>query len=68
MKVLEQAVEDAERFISAAKKVLRQPTRPSDDWADGGENAAAMKRRSMDLTKSLTQVRRGHRWDDHAGS
>jgi hypothetical protein len=62
-KTLDAAVENAKRFIEAAGVVER-----ASGWTEytkgdpvyrGGQYTAAAKRASMDLTRSLADVRRG---------
>lgn len=63
VKTLKAAVENAKRFIEAAAIVERAAGRSEytkgDPWYEGGQYCAAVKRASMDLSKSLAGVRRG---------
>ena len=63
VKILKQAVENAKRFVAAAEVAERAAGRSEytkgDPWYEGGQYCAAVKRASMDLSKSLAGVRRG---------
>jgi hypothetical protein len=63
VKTLKAAVENAKRFIQAAEVLNmvggRREYTKGDPRYEGGHNCAAVKRASMDLTKSLAGVRRG---------
>lgn len=61
-KKLDKAVDDARRFIEAAESVYVNSEKreyvPGDPWYEGGQYCAAMKRASMDLSKSLAALRK----------
>jgi len=61
-KKIKQAYEDAKRFIKSVEVVyskceLRKYERLDSEY-DGGQYCAAMKRASMDLSKSLAALRK----------
>ena len=57
--LLEEAVEEAKRFIAKTQEVKA----PRDDrlspYAEPGPEVAACKRASLDLTRALAKMRRG---------
>jgi hypothetical protein len=55
------AIAEAERFLIAAKKV--HESRWSKGFAEGGINAAACKRASLDLTRALAKMRNDDNWE-----
>lgn len=63
VKTLKAAVADAKRFIEAAEIAERAAGRSEytkgDPWYEGGQYCAAVKRASMDLSRTLAGVRRG---------
>jgi len=65
VKTLEKAVAEAKRFIEAAAVVKRSAghssygSRSDDPWYEGGQQCAAAKRASMDLSRALAGLRRG---------
>lgn len=64
--VLDDAIAEAERFLKAAKRAKRMAgsrkveSLGNEVYYDGGQWCAAAKRASMDLTRALVAVRRGH--------
>ena len=54
---LQLAVEEAERFLARAKRLLSEDRLPDYPYLYGPD-AAAVKRASMDLTKALPNLRR----------
>lgn len=65
--VLDEAIAEAKRFIEAAERVRKSAGKldygPGRAWYEGGAHCAAAKRASMDLSRKLTEVRRGRAWD-----
>lgn len=65
--VLDEAIAEAKRFIKAAELVKKSAKLndfgPGNAWHEGGASCAAAKRASMDLSRKLTEVRRGRVWD-----
>ena len=63
VKTLADAVAEAKRFIEAAAIVERaagvNEYSKGDPWYEGGQYCAAVKRASMDLSRSLAGLRRG---------
>jgi hypothetical protein len=57
-KVLQQTIKDATRFLERARHLKTQQPNPTFDRYEGGVDTAALKRASMDLTRSLTQLRK----------
>jgi hypothetical protein len=59
-KTLREAIAEAQRFVSLAKKV--KPSvyegKESPDYVERGPDAAAAKRASLDLTKALARMRK----------
>jgi len=57
---LENAVDEAERFIEKAKAALKRINDEDDRgyWCYSSKENAAAKRASMDLSRALTEVRR----------
>ena len=56
---LKTAILDAERFIKTAKGVLSKASDPDKEVIYDGKYCAAAKRASMDLTRSLANLRQG---------
>lgn len=56
---LEDAVEEARRFIAKAAEVRPPRDDRMSPYAEPGPEVAACKRASMDLTRALAKLRRG---------
>jgi hypothetical protein len=57
---LEEAVAEAERFLSRAKPLLKKRNKESKDyigWEQSPQYTAAVGRSSLDLSKSLSRLR-----------
>ena len=54
--LLKQAVWEAQRFLLAAGEVQKNMD-PENKWTPAGSANAAVRRASMDLTKSLSKLR-----------
>ena len=54
MNLLKHAIEEAERFLASAKETQRH----SDNFITGCKYRADTKRKSMDLTRALSDLRR----------
>ena len=55
-KEIENAMEEAKRFLSKAEDTIKELTQ--DDWWCGGSCNASMKRSSLDLSKALVKLRK----------
>ena len=53
------SIRDAERFIEAAKLALSTEFDKDKKYYRGGKNCATAKRASMDLSRSLANLRQG---------
>ena len=54
MDLLSEVIDEAERFLRSAKECQRQ----SSDFISGCKYRAGVKRKSMDLTRALSDLRR----------
>jgi hypothetical protein len=58
-KTLKKAISDAEQFLKIAKITYDKETDKDHEYVYGGKNTAAMKRASMDLSRTLSDMRQG---------
>ena len=59
---VKEAITDARRFIRRAEQYLREsPYKEHEQDVWGGKDAAAMKRASMDVTRSMANLRQGRK-------
>jgi 3-methyladenine DNA glycosylase Tag len=55
---LSSAVNEAKRFIELAKKVQAHPEKFAQHWEASPKDTGALRRASMDLTRSLAELRK----------
>jgi hypothetical protein len=60
LKILKESIEAAEAFLKAAKQVPIKKWPNGESWAEAGKHSATAKRKSMDLTRALSELRKSN--------